>query len=71
MTDWGGANSRFLGLVSVGSTIIRSNGIETACHQKNPSNAVKHITHMQKCTCEKEEGEKMEIYAKNEREETL
>ena len=37
--DWGGANSRLLGLVSVwGSTIIRSNGIETVCHQKNPSN---------------------------------
>ena len=49
--DWGGANSRFLGLVSVGgggcSTIIRSNGIETVCHQKNPSNDVKYITHMQ------------------------
>ena len=30
-----------------GSTIIRSNGIETVCHQKNPSNDVKYITHMQ------------------------
>ena len=29
------------------STIIRSNGIETVCHQKNPSNDVKYITHMQ------------------------
>ena len=29
------------------STIIRSNGIETVCHQKNPSIDVKHITHMQ------------------------
>ena len=38
VTDWGGANSRFLGLVSGGSTIIRSNGIQTVCHQKNPSN---------------------------------
>ena len=36
VTDWGGANSRFLGLVSVGAA--RSNGIETVCHQKNPSN---------------------------------
>ena len=26
---------------------IRSNGIETVCHQKNPSNDVKYITHMQ------------------------
>ena len=29
------------------STIIRSNGIETDCHQNNPSNDVKYITHMQ------------------------
>ena len=29
-----------------GSTIIRSNGIENVCHQNNPSNDVKHITHM-------------------------
>ena len=29
------------------STIIRSNDIETICHQKNPSNNVKYITHMQ------------------------
>ena len=27
--------------------IIRSNGIETVCNQKNPSNNVKYITHMQ------------------------
>ena len=46
--DWGDANSRFLGLVSEGaSTIIRSNGIKTVCHQNNPSNNVKHIMHMQ------------------------
>ena len=30
-----------------GHTIIRSNGIETVCHHNNPSNDVKHITHMQ------------------------
>ena len=30
-----------------GITMIRSNGIETVCHQKNPSNDVKFITHMQ------------------------
>ena len=44
--------------------IIRSNGIETVCHQKNPSNDVKYITHIQsllakklKCTHnEKEES---------------
>ena len=41
VTDWVGAN---LGLVSVGgSTIIRSNGIETICHLKNPSNDVKDM----------------------------
>ena len=35
-------------MISVcGSTIVRSNGIETVCHQTNPSNDVKHITHMQ------------------------
>ena len=52
VTVRGDANSRFLGLVSGGSTIIRSNGIETVCHQKNPSNEVKHKTHMKsgKCT---------------------
>ena len=45
--DWGDANSRFLGLVSEGaSTIIRSNGIKTVCHQNNPSNNVKHIMHI-------------------------
>ena len=33
--------------VSEGSTIIRSNDIETVCHQKNQSNDVKYITHMQ------------------------
>ena len=48
VTDCGDANSRFLGLVSCGgSTIIRSNDIQTVCHQKNLSNDVKHITHMQ------------------------
>ena len=30
-----------------GNNILRSNGIKTVCHQKNPSNDVKHITHMQ------------------------
>ena len=48
VTDWGDANSRFMGLVSAGgSTIIRSNGIETVYHENNPSTDVKHITHMQ------------------------
>ena len=27
--------------------IIRSNGIETVCHQKNLSNDIKNIKHMQ------------------------
>ena len=35
------------GVVGKGSTIIRSNGIEAICHQNNPSNDVKYITHMQ------------------------
>ena len=30
-----------------GSTTIRSNVIETVCHQKNPSNDVKHIIDLQ------------------------
>ena len=47
VTDWGGANSRFLELVSCGgSTIIRSNGTDTVWHQKTPSHDVKHITYM-------------------------
>ena len=33
--------------------IIRSNVIETVCHQKNPSNDVKYITHMQNVLAKK------------------
>ena len=55
MTDWGGAKSRFVYVG--GSTIIISNGIETVCHQKNPSNDVKYITHMQSIL-----AKKMEMY---------
>ena len=59
----GGANSIFLGSVSVGeSTIIRSNSIETVYHQKNPSNNVKYITHMQRVP-----AKKMEMYTKIKR----
>ena len=36
-----------------GSMIIRSNVIETVCHQKNPSNDVKYITHMQNVLAKK------------------
>ena len=56
MTDWGGANSKFLGLLYVGTA--QSNGIETVCHQKNLSNDVKYITHMQSVQA------KMEMYTK-------
>ena len=42
--------------VCVGSTIIRSNGIETVCHQKNPSNDVKYITHGQSVLAKKNEN---------------
>ena len=38
--------------------IIRSKGIETICHQSNPSNDVKYITHMQSVLAKK----KMEMY---------
>ena len=48
VTDWGGANLRFLALVSVGAVkSLDQNGIETVCHQNNPSNDVKYITQMQ------------------------
>ena len=40
--------------------IIRSNGIETICHQKNPSNDVKYITHMQSVLA----GKKLEMHTK-------
>ena len=61
--DWGGANSRFLGLVSVGA----ENDIKTVCHKKNPSNDIKYITHMQRVL-----GGKREMYTKEKRkEETL
>ena len=51
-----------LGLVSVwGSTIIRSNGIRTVFHQKNPSNDVEHIIHMQIIL-----AKIMEMYTKDE-----
>ena len=59
MTDWGGANSRLLGLVSVGAA--RSlDQTASKCHQKNPSNDVKYITHMQSVFA----GKKMEMYTK-------
>ena len=64
MKDCGGANSRFLGLVSGGSMHIRSNGIETVCYQKNLSNDVKYITQMQL-------RKNMEMYIKMKKEETL
>ena len=52
-----------------GSTIIRSNGIETVCHQKNPSNDVKYITQMKsilvkkiwKCTQNEKRGDLVKI----------
>ena len=52
-------------MVLWGSMIIKSNGIETVCHQKNPSNDVKYITHA-KCTCEKN-GNVHKKYKKEER----
>ena len=48
VTDWGGANSRFLGLVSVGAarsldqTALRPSVIKKICQID-----VKYITHMQ------------------------
>ena len=61
MTDWRGANSRFLGLVFVGAArSLDQNGIEIVCHKKNPSNDVKYITHMQSVLAKK----KMEMYQK-------
>ena len=47
-TDWGGANLRFLGLVSVGAArSLDQTALKPSCHQNNPSNDVKYITHMQ------------------------
>ena len=50
--DWGGANSRFLGLVSVGAarsldqTALRPSFIKRICHID-----VKYITHIASHTC--------------------
>ena len=57
VTDWGGANSKFLGLVSVGEAqSLDQTALRLSVIKKNPSKDVKYITHMQ-CTCEK-----MEMY---------
>ena len=61
VTDWGGANSRFLGLVPVGAaqpldqTALRPSVIKKICQID-----VKYITHMQSVLA------KMEMYTKRE-----
>ena len=56
VTEWGSANLRFLGLVSVGAArSLDQTALRPSKHQNNPSNDVKYIsinTHT-KCTCQK------------------
>ena len=59
VTDWGGANSRFLGLVSVGAArSFDQTALRPFVIKRIRQIDVKYITHMQKCTC------KMEMYPK-------
>ena len=53
VTDWGGANSRFLGLVYVGAArSLDQTALRASVIKRIRQNDVKYITHMQ-CTCEK------------------
>ena len=64
VTDGRDANLRLLELVSVwAAPSLGSNGIDTGCHQNNPLNDVKHITHMQSVLAVKI----MEVYTKKEK----
>ena len=59
VTDWGGANSRFLGLVSVGAArSLDQMALRPSVIKSIRQNDVKYITHMQSVL------EKMEMYTK-------
>ena len=59
--DCGDANSRFFGLVSVGEAqSLDQTAMSPFCHQKNPSNDVKHITYMQSVLA-KNKGDRVKI----------
>ena len=48
VTDWGGANSRFLGLVSVGAArSLDQTALRPSVIKRIRQNDVKYITHMQ------------------------
>ena len=48
MTDWGGANSRFLGLVSVGAArSLDQTALRPSVIKRFRQNDVEYITHMQ------------------------
>ena len=59
MTDWGGANSRFLGLVSVGpARSLDQTALRPSVIKRSRQIDVKYITHMQSVLA------KMEMYTK-------
>ena len=60
MTDWGGANSRFLGLVAVGEArSLDQTALRPSVIKRTRQIDVKYITHMQSVLT------KMEMYTKN------
>ena len=63
LTDWGDANSRFLGLVSVGATqSLDQTALRPSVIKRIRQNDVKHITHMQSVL-----AKIMEMYTKQRR----
>ena len=61
VTDWGGANSRFLGLVSVGAAqSLDQMSVRPSVIKRIRQIDVKYITHMQSVLA------KMEMYTKKE-----
>ena len=64
VTDWGGANSRFLGLVSVGAAqSFDQTALRPSVIKRIRQIDVKYITHMQSVLA------KMEMYTKEEKKE--
>ena len=60
LTDWGGANSRFLGLVSVGAArSLDQTALRPSVIKRIRQIDVKYITHMQSVL-----AKKMEMYTK-------
>ena len=61
VTDWGGANSRFFGLVSVGAArSLDQTSLRPSVIKRIRRNDVKYITHMQRVLVKNGNVHKME-----------